>query len=82
MMKTEFADSSARLGAIPSPRGRVLDRAGRMQDRPVGDGWRSAKAVDGETLILDDRSGLSPGQMVEEKLTRRLKGSVPVSLSR
>ncbi len=34
----------------------------------------------GEELIVDDRSGLSPAQMVEDKLTRILQdSSLPVS---
>jgi len=36
--------------------------------------------VDEETLVVDDRSALSPAQMVETKLSRKLQAtSVPVS---
>jgi len=39
-----------------------------------------AEAVLEETLVIDDRSGLSPAEMVESKLSRKLQEtSLPVS---
>jgi hypothetical protein len=56
--------------------------AARVSDRR-GFGPLPAHAVPDETLIIDERSGLRPAQMVENKLTWMLReASLPASYVR
>lgn len=68
---SRFASESALLGsAVPLP----------LTTVPRHLASRFASALPEESLVIDDRSQLSPAQMVENKLIHRLKElSMPVS---
>ncbi|MHC5540348.1 hypothetical protein ACYOEI_19175 [Singulisphaera rosea] len=56
-----------------------MDHGSRVAGR-LDLGGLSTPAPADETLVVDDRSGLSPAHLVETKLTRRLKeATLPVS---
>jgi hypothetical protein len=65
-----------RIAVRSAPRDHVHDGFVRIPDQFVIDGPPLIE----EVLIVDDRSGLSPAQEVENKLTRLLKEApLPVS---
>lgn len=68
---SRFASEPALLGAVaPTP----------LPTVPRHLASRFASALPEESLVVDDRSALSPAQMVENKLVHRLKElSMPVS---
>ncbi len=67
---------STRFAVRPAPRDHVHDGSLSIHDQFVTDGPPLME----EVLIDDDRSGLSPAQEVENKLTRLLKEApLPVS---
>lgn len=74
MVASEFLARSARASVMTSSTDLMagaLDRTNRLA--------ASALMYD-ETLIVDDRSGMSPAQMVENRLTQKLgAGMLPVS---
>jgi len=83
MMKSEFPiTSSLNFDAVPAsqdvafePTERATERLGRSPMPTV-----PAREFEEETLVIDDRFGLSPSQLVESKLTRKLQEtSLPVS---
>jgi len=83
MMKSELpTTSSLSFAAVTASQDIAFDHAGRATERlgrsglPLG----PAMELEEETLVIDDRFGQSPAQMVESKLTRKLQEtSLPVS---
>lgn len=58
--------------------GSVTELMGRVT-KPIGPTLETLE-LEEETLVIDDRFGLSPSQLVESKLTRKLQEtSLPVS---
>jgi len=82
MAKRELpVTSSNHFAAAPASSNLALQRDGRLPKNGE-DGLVPGTAVEieEETLVIDDRSGLSPAQMVESKLSRKLQAtSLPVS---
>ncbi len=69
-LPSRFTLTSRPLGGVDTIRLRSLEHGGRPD----------AQAAEEEVFIVDDRSGMSAAQMVENKLTRILKdASLPVS---
>jgi hypothetical protein len=83
MMKSEFPMTPS-LGrdAVTASQDVAFDHAGRATERLGRNGLPLVPAMEfeEETLVIDDRFGQSPAQMVESKLTRKLQEtSLPVS---
>lgn len=81
-MKSDYSILSPDLVASPSSTSRegiLAQAAGAWQGvatAPVA----PVPTVEEETLVIDDRSGESPAQLVENKLSRKLQEtSLPVS---
>ncbi|WP_406697012.1 hypothetical protein V5E97_39105 [Singulisphaera sp. Ch08] len=74
--------SSLNLDALPASQDVAFEHAGRATERL---GWNLSPVVpalepEEETLVIDDRFGQSPSQLVESRLTRKLQEtSLPVS---
>lgn len=78
-MNSEFVTTSSPRTLLSTDSKAVSDHGSRVSGR-LDLGGLSASAPSDETLVVDDRSGLSPAQLVETKLTRRLKeATLPVS---
>jgi len=83
MMKSELPMTpSLNLAAVTASQDVAFEPAERAAERlgrgglPVG----PTMEFEEETLVIDDRFGQSPAQMVESKLTRKLQEtSLPVS---
>jgi hypothetical protein len=80
MMNSEFVSASPVSLNTTAP---VRDLALPPSD-PVAKRWNAALAepefIEEETLVVDGRSGLSPAQVVESKLSRKLEQTLlPVS---
>lgn len=83
MMKSELPmTSSLNFDAVPASQDVAFDHAARTSER-LGRGAMPivpALEFEEETLVIDDRFGLSPSQLVESKLSRKLQEtSLPVS---
>lgn len=83
MMKSEFPmTSSLSYADLTAPQDVAFEQAGRDTEHLGRNGLPLGPAleVDEETLVIDDRFGQSPAQMVESKLSRKLQEtSLPVS---
>ena len=75
--KITAASSASRLALLPLSRDELL---GASQIVHHLKGCGEPNLANDESLIIDDRSAVSPAQMVENKLSRMLKdASMPVS---
>lgn len=82
MAKSELPmTSSTGFAAARTHAGAALQRDGRAAKAgETGYSLRPAMEIEEECLVVDDRSGVSPAQMVESKLSRKLQEtSLPVS---
>lgn len=74
--------SSLNFDAAPVSQDAVYEPAGSATER-LGRGGiplNPVLEIEEETLVIDDRFGLSPSQLVESKLSRKLQEtSLPVS---
>ena len=83
MMNSELPmTSSPNFDAVSASQDVAFEHAGSATER-LGRGAKPivpAMEFEEETLVIDDRFGLSPSQLVESKLTRKLQEtSLPVS---
>jgi len=75
MMKSELPMTSApSFAAVTASQDVAFEHAARAAERLGRSGLPPAPAMEleEETLVIDDRFGQSPAQMVERKLTRKL----------
>src|SRR5215210_7288819 len=73
MMNREYlTTSSASFTALPATQEIGLKHAGTASDRLGLEALSGVSAIDEETLVIDARSSLSPAQVVETKLSRKL----------
>jgi len=82
MAKSELPmTSSTGFAAAKAHPGVALQRDGRLaKTGETGLSLRPAMEIEEESLVVDDRSGVTPAQMVETKLSRKLQEtSLPVS---
>lgn len=82
MVKRELPVSSlTNLAAVTATSNSAFPRDGRLGNHAQsGPAAMPAMEIEEETLVVDDRSGLSPAQLVESKLSRKLQEtSLPVS---
>src|SRR5436305_10997904 len=78
MKKTVSSIDGTRFASTPATSETVLSGLTGTPTRPLAS--RFAVAMPEESLVVDDRSHLTPAQMVESKLISRLKdSSLPVS---
>jgi len=74
MMNREYlTTSSASLAAPPATQEIGLKHGGTASDRLGLEALSGVSAIDEETLVIDARSSLSPAQVVETKLSRKLQ---------
>jgi hypothetical protein len=83
MMKSELPMTpSLSFATVTASHDVAFESAGRATER-LGRGGlplQAAKDLEEETLVIDDRFGQSPAQLVESKLSRKLQEtSLPVS---
>jgi len=73
--------SSTPFAAATASANMALQRDGRLAKHgETGLSSLAAIEIEEESLVIDDRSGLSPAQLVETKLSRKLQEtSLPVS---
>jgi len=81
MMNSEsLTSSSASASTLAAAEPIGFRHAGPVADRLGLEALAPVSAIDEETLVVDVRSSLSPAQMVESKLSRKLQEtSLPVS---
>jgi len=81
MMNRKYVTtSSATFAALPATQETGLKHGGAASDRLGLEMLSGVSGFDEETLVIDARSSLSPAQMVETKLSRKLQEtSLPVS---
>jgi len=80
MNSESLTTSSAGVSTLPAAEPIGFRHSGTVSDRLGLEALAGVSAIDEETLVVDDRSSLSPAQMVETKLSRKLQEtSLPVS---
>jgi hypothetical protein len=78
MKATVSSIDGSRFASTPATSESVLNGLSPAPTRPLAS--RFAVSMPEESLVVDDRSNLTPAQMVESKLISRLKdSSLPVS---